>query len=123
MTFALTCLLTFCLARGLFLRSVMARDQRVRCEQHGLVSIELRRRAHLVAHRDSSGGLSFPEPRETRTLVLRVAGLPVWRRVASIGLPRAVEDTIHHVSAHDFDASFSSQFRAGEASHFELPLA
>lgn len=123
MSFTFIVLFAIAVARGLYLCCVVARDERVRHRRHGLVCRELRRRAQLVAHRDAAGNLSFPEPRETRTLVTRVAGLPVWREVSSIALPPEVEATIDAVRAADFDSGFDERFRAAPSTRFELTLA
>jgi len=101
----------------------ISRDERVVSSRQGLVSRELRRRVVCVAHRDPSGALSYPEPREVRTRVLRLAGLPVWQRVSSVALPSGTEGRIGTVRAKEFDHFFSNEFRVSQAARFQLTLA
>jgi len=119
MTQALLLCVVFCLIRGQYLRMLVARHE-VIYFRSGVLTTELRRKVHLVPHADGMGGLTFPKPRETRTLVHGVAGLPVWHEVQSVGLPPQVEVTINTVTAHEFDAHFSSRFRRDEAVRFAI---
>lgn len=66
----------------------------------------------LFHGRDEMGCLKLPTPREMRTILARFAGVPVWRRVESVGLPNEAADRINAVAAHEFDSAFSSSFRA-----------
>jgi len=116
MTQALLLCVVLCLIRGLYLRMLVARHEVIYFKASGVLTTELRRKVHLVAHPDGMGGLTFPKPRETRTLVHGVAGFPVWHEVQSVGLPPRVEVTINAVTAHEFDAYFSRRFRRDEAS-------
>lgn len=101
----------------------ISRDELVVRARHGLLSRELRRKVVCVAHRAPSGALSFPEPREIRTRVLRLAGLPVWHEVSSVALPSGIEGRISAVRAKEFDHFFSSEFRISQATRFLLTLA
>jgi hypothetical protein len=116
MTQALLLCIVLCLIRGLYLRILVERHEAIYSTTSGVLTTELRRKVHLVAHADGMGGLTFPKPRETRTLVHGVAGLPVWHEVQSVGLPQRVERTINSVTAQEFDAHFSRRFRWKEAS-------
>jgi hypothetical protein len=116
MTEALFLCVVLCLVRGLYLRMLVARHEVIYFKTNGVLTTELRRNVHLVAHADGMGGLTFPTPRETRTLVHGVAGFPVWHEVQSVGLPPRVEGTINGVTAQEFDAQFARRFRCEEAS-------
>lgn len=116
MTQALLLCVVLCLIRGLYLRMLVARHEVIYFKASGVLTTELRRKVHLVPHADGMGGLTFPKPRETRTLVHGVAGFAVWHEVQSVGLPPRVEVTINTVTAQEFDAHFSSSFRREEAS-------
>ena len=111
MTQALVLCIVLCLIRGLYLRRLVARHEVIYFKASGVLTTELRRRVHLVPHADGMGGLTFPEPRETRTLVHGLAGFPVWHEVQSVGLPPRVDT----VTAQDFDAHFSRRFRLDRA--------
>jgi hypothetical protein len=95
---------------------LVARHEVIYFKASGVLTTELRRKVHLVPHADGMGGLTFPKPRETRTLVHGMAGFAVWHEVQSVGLPPRVEVTINTVTAQEFDAHFSSSFRREEAS-------
>ena len=69
------------------------------------------------------GGYRLPAPRESRTLLARFAGLPVWRHVEMIGLPNETADRINAVAAHEFDDSFSPEFRGGSLAPLERVTA
>jgi len=116
MTQALLLGVVLCLIRGLYLRMRVARHEVIYSKTNGVLTTELRRKAHLVAHADGMGGRTFPTPRETRTLVHGVAGFPVWHEVQGVGLPSRVEGTINAVTAQEFDAQFARRFRCEEAS-------
>lgn len=111
MALTFTACIVVLLARGLYLRLRLAGHQLLGIRRMGPMRLELRRHAHLAACRDGMGETAFPQPKEERTLVLCIAGLPVWRGVQCIGLPRHVQDVVDQVGADDFDAGFSSAFR------------
>ena len=74
------------------------------------LSVELRRRAMVCK---APGDLQeFPQPREFRMLVLRLAGLALCARTQVVGLPRHFDSGLHLLRAEDFDAQFSGSFRA-----------
>jgi hypothetical protein len=115
-TQALLLCVVLCLVRALYLRRLVARHELIYFKASGVLTTELRRKIHLVPHADGMGGLTFPKPRETRTLVHGVAGFPIWHEVQSIGLPPQVEVTINTVTVQEFDAHFSRRFRREETS-------
>jgi hypothetical protein len=114
MVLTFTLLASLLLVRSLVVARELARDELVRRRRRGIVTTELRRRVGLVTHPDATGAMSFPEPRETRCLVLRVAGLPVWREVASVGLPAEIDCSLAALRAADFDAGFDERFRLAQ---------
>lgn len=101
------------ICRAVRWRFSLASHERVR--QHGcflVMQICLWRHTALTSHGDGLGGQSFPTPVETRNLVLSVAGLPVWTRSESIGLPCGSEARFADIRAADFDAHFTTAFSA-----------
>lgn len=77
----------------------------------GLLSIELRHRTAVV--RLSDDLQEFPLPREYRTLAVRLAGLPLWRRESLVGLPQHVDVRIDQIGAEEFDQLFDDAYRLG----------
>ena len=116
MSQALLLCVFLCLMRALYLRMLVARHQVIDFKASGVLTTELRRKIHLVSHADGMGGVTFPKPRETRTLVHGVARFPIWHEVQSVGLPPQVEITTNTVTAGEFDAHFSRKFRREAAS-------
>lgn len=112
MTSALAICAVLFLVRGVYLRSLVARHELIGIKHAGLTSTALWRRPMLFCRRDETGSPKLPTPRETRTLLVRFAGVPAWRRVETIGLPNEAADRIHTVAAHEFDGRFSASFRA-----------
>jgi hypothetical protein len=123
MWFVFSLLIALAACRCVYLCRAVARDELVSRAGSAWLCRELRRQAHMVQHHDAWGNLSFPQPRETRTLVIKLAGVPVWREVSSVALPHRVEATIDHVTASDFDARFADRFRLVRSTGFELTLA
>jgi len=95
--------------RGLYLRWRLAAWECVWHVRHGLVTVDLRRDAHLA--RLGSDSLEFPQPREFRVLATCVAGMPVWSQQSIVSLPAEVEGWIDGVAAADFDHLFDDPFR------------
>ncbi len=91
-------------------RLTMRDHMLVRRDEAGLLRVELRRRTEMCSHADGSGGQSFPEPTETRSLTWLFCELPVWNRVESIGLPSTCEGRIEQVGAEEFDRHFTPAF-------------
>lgn len=96
-------------ARAAFVLSGLQGQQRLWRLAYGPFSVELRRRAMLTKAHDDS--LAFPQPRERRTLMMRLAGVPVWSFHSMVGLPPEVDARIDSVSAGEFDHLFSARFR------------
>lgn len=112
MTSALAICVVVYLVRGVYLRALIARHELIGVEYARLVSTQLWRKPVLFCCRDGMGCAKLPTPRETRTRLVRFAGVPVWRHVETIGLPNQVADRIDAVAAHEFDSGFSPSFRA-----------
>ncbi len=97
--------------RSLQLRWRLAAWECVCHVRHGLVTVDLRRHAHLA--RLGSDSLEFPQPREFRVLATCVAGCPVWSRQSIVSLPAEAEGRIDVIAAADFDHLFDDPFRLG----------
>ena len=113
MTSAMAVVIVLFLLRALYLRCLVSRHELIARQQGRLVTVELWRRAMLFQCRDGTGDMKLPVPRESRTRLVRFAGVPVWRYVEAIGLPNDAADRISAVAAHEFDGGFSPAFRAG----------
>jgi hypothetical protein len=77
----------------------------------GPFTVELRRRAEIA--RLGGDSMEFPQPREFRALSLRLAGIPLWSRVAIVSLPADSDGRIDHIPPTEFDPLFDRQFRLG----------
>lgn len=89
----------------------LAKQQRVRRDACATwLAVELRRSVELRSHADGLGGQCYPEPVETRTLVLVCCGLPLWTRCESIGLPAGSEARFDQLTVDDFDRHFTPAF-------------
>lgn len=75
----------------------------------GPLTVELRRHAHLA--RMGHDSLEFPQPREFRVITMRLGGVPLWCREATVSLPTQADARIDTVGAGEFDQLFDSQFR------------
>ena len=53
----------------------------------------------------------YPQPREFRTVSMRIGGIPVWSQQSIVGLPAEVDARIGDVAAAEFDHLFTGQFR------------
>ena len=111
MTSALGICAVLLVIRALYLRALVAHHELIGTKHAGLVSTQLWRKAMLFRCRDEMGHMKLPTPRESRTLLARFAGVPVWRAVETIALPNRVADRIKAVKEHEFDSGFSSEFR------------
>ena len=108
------CLALLAAVRMLTLRHALSGFELIRSSGSGRLRLELCRRA-LVCRAEGDTH-EFPQPREVRVLVVRVAGVALFSRSRVIGLPQHVEGCIHQLRAEDFDAHFSGCFRlAGES--------
>lgn len=109
---ALTLVLPALLAlawRGLRLELDVAGWDRLWRVASGPVAMELRRNAGMA--RLAGDSLAYPLPREFRTLLVRVGGVPVWSRQSIVSLPGEVDARIADIPAGEFDHLFSEPFR------------
>ena len=96
-------------ARAGFVHRRLQGQQRLWRSACGPFSVELRRRALLSrAHADSQ---AFPQPRERRSLTLRLAGVPLWSIHTVVALPPERDARIDSVDASEFDHLFGARFR------------
>ena len=75
----------------------------------GPITVELLRHADLV--RFSHDSLEFPQPRETRQLCMRLAGIPLWSQCAIVALPADADCRLATIAADEFDHLFLGEFR------------
>ena len=61
----------------------------------GPITIELRR--HAAMARLGNDSLEFPQPREFRTLSMRIGGISLWSRQAIVGLPAEVDSRLGEI--------------------------
>jgi hypothetical protein len=96
----------------------LLKQARVWRATQGPFSVELRRLCSMTrSHADS---MAFPQPREMRTLTVRLAGVPIWAARSTIGLPLSVDARIDSVKASEFDALFDSEFRQSTPAGWRL---
>lgn len=106
----MACMVLLALARSIGLWRELTPFERVRASACAGGTFELYRRA-LVC-RASHDTQEFPQPREIRILVFRLAGVvPVFCRREAIGLPLHCDARVHQLRTEDFDAHFSGRFR------------
>ena len=96
-------------ARALYVKLELARWERLWRFTSGPVTVELRR--HAAMARLGNDSLDYPQPREFRTLSMRVGGIPVWSQQSIVSLPADADSRIDEVSASEFDHLFTGQFR------------
>jgi hypothetical protein len=96
-------------ARALYVRLELAGWERLWRFTSGPVTVELRRHAEMARFDHES--LDFPQPREFRTLSMRLGGIPVWSQQSIVSLPADVDARIGEVAAEEFDHLFTGQFR------------
>lgn len=96
-------------ARALHVRLALAGWERLWRFTSGPVTVELRR--HAAMARLGHDSLAYPQPREFRTLSMRIAGIPVWSQQSIVGLPAEVDSRIDAVTAAEFDHLFAGEFR------------
>jgi hypothetical protein len=96
-------------ARSLLLQRHAARYARLRLSAAGWWTVELRRLACVcsVPHDLQA----FPQPREFRIRVWRLAGVPVWCRSCFVSLPVHCDATVGQLDAQQFDHLFRGAFR------------
>jgi hypothetical protein len=96
-------------ARAIYVKLELARWERLWRFTSGPVTVELRRHAAMAKLGNDS--LDFPQPREFRTLSMRIGGIPVWSQQAIVGLPAEIDARIGEVTASEFDDLFTGYFR------------
>jgi len=72
-------------------------------------TVELRRRACVCSVPNDLQ--AYPQPREFRIRVWRLAGMPVWWRGCFVSLPVHCDATVAQLDAQQFDHLFSGPFR------------
>lgn len=109
MWIAMTCLTLLVAARIVIVRRELAGFEFVgRLKSHGL-SLELYRRAmNCKVDGDTQ---EYPQPREIRMLVIRLAGAPLLCRREAVALPPHYDARLDQLRAEDFDGEFTGQFR------------
>lgn len=96
-------------ARSLLLQRLAARHALLRTRGHGWWTEELRRRACVCSVPNDLQ--PYPQPREFRIRLWRVAGLPVWWRGCFVSLPVHCDATVAQLDGQQFDHLFSGAFR------------
>ncbi len=96
-------------ARTLCVKLELAGWERLWRFASGPLTVELHRHAGMARLLNDS--LEFPQPREFRTLSMRVGGVPVWSQQSIVSLPADVDARIGEVAASEFDHLFTGQFR------------
>jgi hypothetical protein len=72
-------------------------------------TVELRRRACVCSVPNDLQ--PYPQPREFRIRVWRLAGVPVWWRGCFVSLPVHCDATVAQLDAQQFDHLFNGPFR------------
>ena len=108
-TFLLSLLLLTLAGRSLMLQRLAGRHLRLHTSGPGWWTVELRRRACLCTVPNDLQ--PYPQPREFRIRVWRLAGIPVWWRGCFISLPVQCDATVAQLDAQQFDHLFSGPFR------------
>jgi hypothetical protein len=95
--------------RSLLLQRLAARHAWLRTTGAGWWTEELRRRACVCSVPNDLQ--PYPQPREFRIRVWRLAGVPVWWRSCFVSLPVHCDATVAQLDAQQFDHLFSAPFR------------
>lgn len=95
--------------RALALQRHAACHELLRSSGPGWWSVELRRKARVCS---VPGDLqAYPQPREFRIRVWRVAGVPLWWRGCFVSLPLQCDALIDRLDAGNFDHLFNGVYR------------
>jgi hypothetical protein len=108
-TFLLSLLLLTLAGRSLMLQRLAARHAWLRTTGSGWWTVELRRLACVCSVPNDLQ--PYPQPREFRIRVWRLAGIPVWWRGCFISLPVQCDATVAQLDAQQFDHLFSGPYR------------
>ncbi len=110
MTSALLITLLLALAgRSLMLQRHAARHAWLHRSGPGWWTVELRRRACVCSLPNDLQ--PYPQPREFRIRVWRLAGLPLWWRGCFVSLPVHCDALVDQIDAQQFDPLFSNPYR------------
>ncbi len=96
-------------SRSLLLQRMAARHAWLRTRGAGWWTEELRRRACVCSVPNDLQ--PYPQPREFRIRVWRLAGVPVWWRGCFVSLPVHCDATVAQLDGQQFDHLFSAPFR------------
>lgn len=99
--------------RSLLLQRVAGRHAWLHSRGPGWWTVELRRRACVCSVPNDLQ--AYPQPREFRILVWRVAGVPLWCRACFVSLPLQCDATVGQLDAQQFDQLFDGPFRLAAA--------
>ncbi len=105
----ITLLLLGLASRSLVLQRHAARHSRLRSRGPGWWTVELRRRACICSLPNDLQ--AYPQPREFRILVWRLAGVPLWWRGCFVSLPLHCDATVGQLDAQQFDQLFEGPYR------------
>ncbi|MDH4391917.1 MAG: hypothetical protein QE285_10920 [Aquabacterium sp.] len=104
-------------SRTWMLQRLAARHALLHATGGGWWTVELRRRACVCSVPNDLQ--AYPQPREFRIRVWRLAGVPLWWRGCFVSLPVFCDATVDKLDAGQFDHLFSGPFRlqapAGQA--------
>ena len=96
-------------SRAWFLHRLAGRHALLRTRGAGWWTEELRRRACVCSVPNDLQ--PYPQPREFRIRVWRLAGMPVWWRGCFVSLPVHCDATVAQLDGQQFDHLFSAPFR------------
>jgi len=105
----ITLLMLALAGRSLVLQCHAARHGQVHRRGPGWWTVELRRRACMSSLPNDLQ--AYPQPREFRILVWRLAGVPLWWRGSFVSLPLHCDATVGQLDAQQFDQLFDSPYR------------
>jgi len=96
-------------SRAWMLQRLAGRHALLRTNGGGWWTVELRRRACVCSVPNDLQ--PYPQPREFRIRVWRLAGVPVWWRGCFVSLPVHCDATVAQLDAQQFDHLFNGPFR------------
>jgi hypothetical protein len=108
-TFLLSLLLLALAGRSWMLQRLAARHAWLRTTGSGWWTVELRRRACVCSVPNDLQ--PYPQPREFRIRLWRLAGVPLWWRGCYVSLPVQCDATVGELDAQQYDHLFSGPFR------------
>lgn len=108
-TLLIAMLLLALAGRSLLLQRMAARHAWLRTSGPGWWTVELRRRACVCSVPNDLQ--PYPQPREFRIQVWRLAGVPLWSSGCFVSLPVHCDATVDKLDAQQFDHLFGGPFR------------